>query len=170
MKKIDFKAGLSFGIGMTIYFIIQNLWTSDIITSKTIIKSVVVAIISGAAAGFTFGLLIGLFKSSKYGGGEIKIETQPDEEIIFETAANHFKGAEGFGGKLYLTNKRVIFKSHKINIQNHELSIYLTDIDNVERYKNVGIFNTGLSIKSKDSKVDKFVVEQAGEWIKKLGK
>ena len=78
MKKIDFKAGLSFGIGMTIYFIIQNLWTSDIITLKTIVKSVVVAIVSGAAAGFTFGLIIGLFKSSKYGGGATKIETQPE--------------------------------------------------------------------------------------------
>ncbi len=166
MKKIDFKAGLSFGIGMTIYFIIQNLWTSDVMTLKTI----VVAIVSGAAAGFTFALIISWFKSSKYGGGATKIDTMPDEDILFETAANHFKGAEDVGGKLYLTNKRVHFKSHKFNIQNHEVSIYLTDIDHVERYKNVGIFNTGLTIKSKDNKVDKFVVEKAGEWVKKLGK
>lgn len=168
MKKFDKKAGLSFGIGMVIFFIIQGLWTADSLTAKTIIKSVVAGLLSGIVSGFLFGLIIGWFKSSKFVDTTTKIDTQPDENILFQTGANHFKNAEGVGGKLYLTNKRLVFKSHKLNIQNHEFSINLTDIAKVDRYKNSGVINNGLAITSKDNKVDKFVVEQASEWIEKL--
>ncbi len=168
MKKFDLKAGLSFGVGMTIFFIIQNLWTVDTITSKAIFKSITAGLIGGIVAGFLFGLIIGWFKTSKFISTTTKIETQPDETIIFQTPANHFKGAEGVGGRLYLTTKRLVFKSHKLNIQNHELSINLTDINKVDRYKKLGIINNGLEIISKENNVDKFVVEQADEWIKKL--
>ena len=41
----------------------------------------------------------------------------PDyENIEIEGPANLFRGMEGVGGKLFLTNKKVAFKSHKINI------------------------------------------------------
>jgi hypothetical protein len=154
---------------MSIFFIIQHLLTTDSLTAKTIGKSIIVGLISGGVAGFLFGLIIGWFKSSKFIDTTTKIETQPDENILFLTPANHYKGAEGVGGRLYLTNKRLVFKSHKLNIQNHELSINLTNIDKIERYKNVGFINNGLSVTLTNSKVEKFVVEQAEEWFKKLG-
>lgn len=97
-----------------------------------------------------------------------KIVTGPDENILFETPANHFKGIEGVGGKLYLTNKRLVFKSHKLNIQNHELSIQLTDVKNVDRHKTLGLVNNGLTITTIDDKTEKFVVEQVENWIKYL--
>lgn len=168
MKKIDLKVGLSFGVGMTIFFIIQKLWTADTLTSKAIFKSVVIGLIGGVVAGFIFGLIIGWFKTSKFISTATTIETQPDETISFQTPANHFKGAEGVGGRLYITNKRIIFKSHKLNIQNHKLSINLTDINKVDRYKSLGIIDNGIEIISKNNNIDKFVVEQAAEWIKKL--
>ena len=168
MKRIDFKAGLFFGIVMTVFFIIQNLWTSDTITSKIVGKSLIVGLISGIFSGFFFGLIIGIFKSSKFVDTTTKIETQLGEDIIFQTPANHFKGAEAVGGKLYLTNKRLVFKSHNLNIQNHEFSLYLNDIVSVDRYKNLGFIRNGLTITSKHNKIDKFVVDQASEWIKKF--
>ena len=164
MKKIDLKAGLSFGIGITVFFIIQNLWIAENYTTKTIGK----AVIAGLIAGSLFGLIIGWFKSSKFVSTTTKIETEPDENILFQTFANHFKGAEGVGGRLYLTNKRLVFKSHKLNIQNHELAINLTEITNINRYKKLGFINNGLTIISNDNKVNKFVVEQASEWTKKI--
>jgi hypothetical protein len=168
MKKFDRKSGLSFGVGMTVFFIIQSLWTAETLTVKTITISIVSGLLSGIFSGFFFGLIMGWFKTSKFVDTSTKIDTQPDENILFQTGANHFKGAEGVGGKLYLTNKRLVFKSHKLNIQNHEFSTNLTDIEKVDRYKSLGVINNGLTITTKDKKVDNFVVEQADDWIEKL--
>lgn len=97
-----------------------------------------------------------------------KIDIDPDENIMFETPANHFKGIEGVGGRLYLTNRRLIFKSHKLNIQNHQLSIDLSDIKHVDRYKTLGLVNNGLVITIITDKTEKFVVEKVEEWVKLL--
>lgn len=169
MNKINrFKAGLGFGIAMAIYFIISRLWINDIHTSTEILKSVVTGVIAGAVSGFLFGWMIGLFAKSKFVKESVNIETITGEDILFETPANHFKGLEGVGGKLYLTNKRVIFKSHKLNLQNHQLSINLSDISGAERYKTLGIINNGLAINTRENTTEKFVVESAEEWIKQL--
>lgn len=64
-KKNRFRAGLSFGIVMTVFFILQNLSTNDNLTSKEIMKSVVSGLIAGLISGFLFGWLLGLFSKSK---------------------------------------------------------------------------------------------------------
>jgi hypothetical protein len=168
MKKFDFKAGLYFGILMTIFYIVQNLWKAEVLSTRIIEKFVVVGLISGAIAGLIFALFIGIFKASKFVNKTTIIETLPDENIVFQTPANHFKGAESVGGRLYLTTKRLVFKSHKLNIQNHELSINLTEIANINRYNVLGVIKNGLKVSLKNNQIEKFVVEQADEWIKKM--
>lgn len=167
-KRNRFRAGLSFGIGMIVLFILQNLLTSDTQTSKEIIKTVVSALNGGAVAGLLFGWIIGIFSKSKFVKEATTVDIEPDENILFQTPANHFKGIEAVGGKLYFTNKRVIFKSHKLNIQNHQLDINLTEINSVDRYKTLGVDDNGLSIVTNQNKTEKFVVEQADEWITQL--
>lgn len=167
-KKAKVKAGLFFGIAMAIFFILQELLTHSNLTTKDIIISIVSGLFGGALSGLLFGWLMGLFANSKRLTKDTKIDTEADETILFDTGANHFKGAEGVGGKLYLTNKRLVFKSHKFNIQNHELSISLSDIDKVDRYKTLGLVNNGLSVTTTDNKIEKFVVQQIDEWINQL--
>ena len=167
-KRNRFRAGLSFGIGMTVFFILQNLLTNDNQTSEEIIKSVVSGLIAGVISGVLFGWVIGLFSKSKFVKETTKVDTEPDENILFQTPANHFKGIEAVGGKLYLTNKRLIFKSHKLNIQTHQLDINLTEINSVDRYKTLGVIDNGLSIITNQNKIEKFVVEQVEEWITQL--
>ena len=144
--KNKIKAGLIFGIAMTMFSILQDLLTHDDLTTKNIITFIISGLFGGALAGLLFGWLIGLFSNSKLFTRGTKIDTDEDEDILFETPANHFKGIEGVGGKLYLTNKRLLFKSHKVNIQNHELTINISDIQKVDRYKTMGIVDNGLSV------------------------
>jgi hypothetical protein len=167
-KKNRFKAGLRFGIVMTVFFILLNLLTNDNHTFKEILGSVASGIIAGLISGFLFGWIMGLFIKSKFVKETTKIETGHDEKILFQTPANHFKGIEAVGGKLYLTNDRLIFKSHKLNIQNHQLSITLAAINTFERYKILGVVNNGLSIITNHNTTEKFVVEQVEEWVKQL--
>jgi GRAM domain len=163
-KRSQIKTGLSFGAAMTIFFILQNLLTHAL-TTRNIITSIIFGLISGALSGFLFGWIIGLFANSKFVAKGTKIDTETDENILFETPANHFKGAEAVGGKLYLTNKRLVFKSHKLNIQNHQLTLNLSDIQKVDRYKTMWIADNGLSVTTINGSVDKFVVKQRGKWF-----
>jgi len=167
-KRNRVRSGLYFGIAMTIFFILQNLLIHDNLTTKHIIAIIISALIGGALGGLLFGWLIGLFANSKYVTQATKIDTESDENILFTTGANHFKGVESVGGKLYLTSKRLVFKSHKINIQNHELSISLSQIKKVARHKTIGLVNNGLRVTTTDNKIEKFVVHQIDEWIDQL--
>lgn len=165
-KKTKINAGLFFGIAMAIYFILHDLLTHSDLTTKDVIISILSGLFGGALNGLLFGWLMGLF--AKRLTKDIKIDTKADEIILFDTGANHFKGAEAVGGKLYLTNKRLVFKSHKFNIQNHELSINLSDIYKVDRYKTLGLVNNGLSVATDGNKKEKFVVQQIDEWLNQL--
>ncbi|MEO8821127.1 MAG: GRAM domain-containing protein [Ginsengibacter sp.] len=167
-KKAKIKSGLIFGIAMTGFYIIQGLLTQDNLTTRNIIITIVSSLIGGVFTGFLFGWMMGLLANSKYLTKSIHIETGVNEAIVFETGANHFKGAEAVGGKLYLTNQRLVFKSHKLNIQNHELSIPLSDIENVDRYKALGISNNGLIVETINHTIEKFVVQKPGEWMEHL--
>ena len=166
--KAKFKSGLSFGIAMATLFILDGLFAQDDLTTKRVVIIILSACLGGAVAGLLFGWLIGVFTTSKFVTNTTKIDVDSDENILFETGANHFKGVEGVGGKLYLTNKRLVFKSHRLNIQNHLLSINSDDIKDVDSYKTLGLLNNGLSITTLSEKTEKFVVEKVEEWVKLL--
>ena len=92
----------------------------------------------------------------------------PNEMLSFETAANHFKGFKTLGGKLFLTNSRLIFIDHKSSGENPEFSINLNDIKSINRYKILGIVNKGLSIVTTQETTEKFEVLRVEEWVKLL--
>lgn len=167
-KKSKIRAGLFFGVSMAVFFILWDLFINNDFTQRSIIISLVSGVIEGAISGFIFAWLIALFVNSKFLIQSTKIEIAKDETILFETGANHFKGAEAVGGKLYLTNQRLVFKSHKFNIQKHELSIGLSDIAKVDRYKTLGLVNNGLMVMTSENTTEKFVVQQIEEWVSQL--
>ncbi|KAA9036335.1 hypothetical protein FW778_19065 [Ginsengibacter hankyongi] len=157
------KSGLFFGIFTAIVLISEHLVSTNIHTTTEIMGIIVVGILSGTIGGLVFVFLMEKFKSSAFGNNSTKIDLDEDEQIIFQTPANHFKGAEGVGGKLYLTNRCLIFKSHKLNIQNHELSIPLNKIAKIERYKVLSKISNGLKVQTVENTTERFV-EKADEW------
>ena len=163
-KRNQIKAGLSFGITMTIFFILQNLLAHGL-TTRNVIISISAGLLSGAVSGVLFGWIIGLFANSKFLTKQTKIAIDADENILFETPASHFKGIEAVGGKLYLTNKRLVFKSHKLNVQNHQLALSLPGIQKVDRYKTMWIADNGLSVTTISGSIEKFVVQQREKWF-----
>jgi len=165
-KKV--KSGLIFGIPMAILLILQSLLTKGNLTTKDYIISISSGVLTGAIFGFLFVWLTGKLGNSKLYNTAAEIDIQQDESMVFQTPASHYKGIEAVGGILYLTNKRLVFKSHKLNIQNHELSIKLSDIKQVSRYKSIGFINNGLIIQTIQQTNDSFIVEKAAEWISHL--
>jgi hypothetical protein len=167
-KGTKLRIGLYVGIAMAIIFILPDLLTHEHLTAKKIGITIISGLSGGIVAAFVVGGLIRLIANSKRWKQGTQIDTEANERILFETGANHFKRMEAVGGRLYLTNKRLVFKSHKYNIQKHELSINLSDINRVDRYKTFGIVNNGLAVSTSGNTIVKFVVEQPNEWLNQL--
>ncbi|MGC2236998.1 MAG: GRAM domain-containing protein [Pyrinomonadaceae bacterium] len=125
-------------------------------------------IVSGIASGSLFGAIMAsftYFQSKKF---QSERPMFSDEKLIKEGPANHLLNIEGVGGWIYLTDKNLLFNSHSINVQNHELSIPLSEIADAEKGRTLGIIPNQLRIKLKNEKVEKFAVNDVNDWIKNI--
>ena len=125
----------------------------------------------GTVSGMLFAAAMGLFASRAAKGGESERELfgevppfDEDETVLREGLANHFKGIEGVGGKLYLTGRRLRFISHKLNIQRHDESYPLSHVSSVKATRTLGIIPNGLVVCSQDGQRERFVVYQHRDW------
>jgi hypothetical protein len=76
---------------------------------------------------------------------------------------------ETVGGKLYLTSQRLIFESHKLNIQTGVTEVPLQEIQSTEKCwtKFLGcipLIPNSLAVSTKDGSVYKFVLYGRGSW------
>ena len=117
---------------------------------------------------FGFGFLFLMKKSTQKLMKKIQIELVKDETIKHEGPANLLRGIEGVGGKLLLTNKRLIFKSHKMNIQSGETQLLLEDIKEAIPKKATKLFQNGIRIFNNAGEHFDFVVYERDNWITKI--
>lgn len=60
------------------------------------------------------------------------VALNPQEQLVRQGAANLQKNIETVGGKLLLTNQRLVFKAHAINFQGGTTDVPLSDIQSVQ--------------------------------------
>ena len=121
----------------------------------------------GLAGGVLFGLTMGSFvawQSSRFSRQAPALE---GERIRHQGPANHFRGWEGVGGWLYLTDKRLLFQSHGFNVQRHELSMPLTEVADVQACSTAWVIPNGLRIVTEKS-AERFVVEGRRDWVEQI--
>jgi len=163
MKKYQVRVGLFFGIFVGVFFMLKDLLFVEDSKTKSLFTIIFAGIFTAIFCGIFFGYVMGklaikLAKSIK------DLELEESEKILFSSLANYYKGIVSVGGKLFLTSKRLVFKSHKYNFPNHELSITIDDIVKVDRFKRFGM-NNGISVLCKNDKTKKFIVEEPEKWI-----
>ncbi len=105
----------------------------------------------------------------------IKMKTNllENEDVEYESAANHQKNIETIGGKLYLTNERLVFEPHGLNIQKQKVKISLSDIYSVETRwtKFLGFLPlapNAFIVCRQDGIFWSFTVNKRKNWIKKI--
>lgn len=81
-----------------------------------------------------------------------------NEQSYFNVLANLFRGAESVGGKLKITDRRLIFKSHAFNIRTGTTEILIEQIAEVKKRNTLGLVPNGISIITKDEIEYKFVL------------
>ncbi|WP_084565892.1 GRAM domain-containing protein [Belliella pelovolcani] len=93
-----------------------------------------------------------------------------EEEIAYVQAANLFRGIEGVGGQVFLTNKRLIFKGHKFNIQSGQKNFPYEDILRCEPRKTGGLIDNGMRLHTKSGEQHDFVINERDGFIAILNK
>lgn len=97
-------------------------------------------------------------------------ELRSNEQIIKQGTANLQKGLESVGGKLYLTNLRLVFEAHKINLQGCSAEINLSDVHSSEKCwtKFLGfipLIPNSLAVYTKTNQSYRFVLFGRESWI-----
>ncbi len=150
-----------------------GIWAMDYFSGKTR-YSPESLLFQGLFFGLSFALIFPYLFNRLGGkvfskiGAAIQPALEPGEEIKREVPATLFKGMEGVGGKLFLTNKKLIFKSHALNIQKGQTDIAFKTICRVEKREARKIRYPGICIQTRDGKEYKLVVYGPEVWVAEL--
>jgi hypothetical protein len=165
------KAGLFIGIstGLFLALIVGILFE---ISSQDGIDGLLWGLGLALAVGLVSGVLFGLCMAflSKYHTKKfepLRRQMAREHRIVFEGEANHFMNKEGVGGWLFLTPEFLFFKSHRFNIQNHELTIPMSLIKSATPCKLLN-FATGLKVEKINGTWETFVVNHNNEWAVRI--
>lgn len=85
-------------------------------------------------------------------------ELKEGEELLADVAANLFRGIESVGGRMKITNQRVLFEPHTVNIQKQPAEILLEQVAEVRKRNTLGVVPNGILIRTKSGIEYKFVV------------
>ena len=80
-----------------------------------------------------------------------------DEEVLADEMANLWRGWESVGGRIYVTDRRVIFESHWLNFRRGVTKIPIDDIEDVRPCNNLGFVPNGMEILTRDGRRFSFV-------------
>ena len=82
------------------------------------------------------------------------------ERILYVGGANLFRGIEGVGGKLRITDTRILFEPHFFNIQKGNLEIPLKEILLIGKRNTMLLIPNGIYVQLKSGVVYRFVVNE----------
>lgn len=89
----------------------------------------------------------------------------PNEKLSFGSTANKMLSSEVIGGKLFLSNQRLVFAPHKPNAKNLLLEFNCGDISSVQRHPE---FPKAIVVIINDNQAHTFNVDKHSEWMHQL--
>ena len=97
------------------------------------------------------------------GGQDAKVAST--EQVLHAGPANHWRGIEAVGGKLWLTTHRLVFQSHKVNLRAGQRQWPLASIVNVVQRNTLWVVPNGIAVELADGAMEKFVVADRAHWV-----
>jgi hypothetical protein len=170
-KKKALVSGSIFGLLVCVFYIFQH-GIEGIFYGMSIFY-VVQHGIEGIVCGMVSGLLFAAFMYLLYNSSWFQRKTAimaNNGPVLYTGGANHFLNGEAVGGKLYLLRDKLWFRSHNLNIQNHELQLDVHHIKAINLYNIAGIIPTGIQVALDNGKTEKFVVNNRKAWINEIKK
>jgi len=168
--KYKMKRSVKVAIRQGVYFFLLlslfHLFELEEITTKSILKVIVSSLIGCTFMVVFYWLYLKNFMDSE----EIyhpTIKLEKGEEIQYQTLANRLLGITLVTGKLFLTNKRLLFVPSPGNYERLYVAFNLEDIIHGGTFRTFFFFNNGLAITSAMVS-EKFRVENLQEWVNRL--
>ena len=98
---------------------------------------------------------------------------EPGETPVKDGRANLMRGVEGVGGRLYLTDRRLVFESHGLNVQRGPALVSLSDVAGLSKvwtrvFGAIPLAPNGLAVRSVDGQELRFVVSGRSKWIEAI--
>jgi hypothetical protein len=122
----------------------------------------------GALAGVIFGLLVAVFTGSRWLREATRPELGRTERVLKDGPATRSRGLTGAGGWLFLTDDRLTFKPHALNVSSEELSIPLADIVEARPALTAGLVPNGLEVRVEGGRAERFAVEGRRAWSEQI--
>ena len=168
--KIPLTYRLLLALGTGLLFVLL-LWTFDFFSERNMYNLKGLAI-----QGIIYGLIFSIFFPYLFGKFALsfskKVKIIPNlasKEIIeIEGPASLILGKERVGGKIFLTNEKMIFKSHEFNIQKGQTEIKYSEIIELLKIKMNSFFDNGIRLKTQNEKSFDFIVNERDLWVEKL--
>jgi hypothetical protein len=90
-----------------------------------------------------------------------ELDLDDGEVLIRKGKANHFVGSISDGGRLRLTNRRLIFRAHRVNLARVSGTIAVADVVDFV----TGRAPTDLTLVLTDGKTERFALWHRRHWI-----
>ncbi len=105
----------------------------------------------------------------------MKTQLLPDETVVKEGLANMQRIIGATGGKLFLTNQRLVFEPHALNIRRGAVIIPLSSVAGARKcwtrlLNLIPMVPNGLAVSSTEGKKYRFVVWGRQEWVSAIGR
>ena len=157
---------LSLFAGVIFVFILYLLDSFTGIRTRPLYQLILEGIIFAVVYGLLFyvmtELLIPMLVRS------VKPGLMENEKVKMDGPASLMKGFEKVGGKLFLTDSRLIFKPHKLNIHRKQINFELEQISEVMKRKASNTLDNAVRVTTTDGKSMDFMVHERDLWLKKL--
>ena len=166
--KLNWKyiAILAFFAGLIFVLVLYFLDSLTGVQTKPLYELILEGLIFSLVYGLLFYLLTEKLVPAL--ARSVKPKLLEEEKIEIESPASRSKGFEKVGGKLFLTNKRLVFKSHKLNIHREQINIEYDQIAEVVKQKISKVSDNGMRISIIKGKNYDFVVQDRDRWLEKL--
>ena len=102
-----------------------------------------------------------------------KTPLEAGETVVKEARANLQRGIESVGGHVYLTNRQLLFESHRFNVQRGPTRIPLANLTEVRKTWTrflgaIPIVPNSIAVRTTGDEVYRVVVGKRDDWIEAI--
>lgn len=96
---------------------------------------------------------------------EVDFELMNSEQLRISSPANYFSGGQALRGRLFLTDRRLIFTTPDDDQERPYLIVNHNDIEGMTGFNPFPWINNGVAIQARTGKIHKFVVSGQKRWL-----
>ena len=117
----------------------------------------------GLFMGITWALIMKWMSGDPY--KHVKLKLESEETVVKEGGANLIPVNKGEGGKLAVTNRRLLFKGQRYDTRDFQFVIEFDKIESIRTHKSWKLLKNELHITMLDATKHRFAVDNPDQWL-----